>query len=281
MAKGSKKDELFEMLRARGLRTRAARTLSDAVDAGRSGASTSQKAAEGVHRRPAQARGRPRVSRIRGGELADPHGGREEGGRDAQAQRGQAQRLREEGGRHAQAFDDVEGERDDAPHHREAHPREAHDDAARHGEEELSSERYPQRAFSPPPDATEVILVRHGASAAAVPGEPFPLVLGRGDPPLSPRGGGAGRSGSPSGWPAMPAGLYVTPLQPHGGDGGATRRAHGLEPRAVEDLCEVPLGEWEGGEFRIRVAEGDPLAMRLLRRGALGPHPGRGIAWRR
>ena len=47
MAK-SKKDELFEMLRARGLRTRAARTLSDAVGAGRSGAATSQKAAEGV-----------------------------------------------------------------------------------------------------------------------------------------------------------------------------------------------------------------------------------------
>jgi len=44
----SKTDELFEMLRARGLRTRVARTVSDAVGAGRSGAATSQKAAEGV-----------------------------------------------------------------------------------------------------------------------------------------------------------------------------------------------------------------------------------------
>ncbi|HEV3002578.1 MAG TPA: phosphoglycerate mutase family protein, partial [Solirubrobacteraceae bacterium] len=49
-------------------------------------------------------------------------------------------------------------------------------------------ERYPQRAFALPPDATEVVLVRHGASVAAVPGQPFPLVLGRGDPPLSPEG---------------------------------------------------------------------------------------------
>ena len=44
----SKTDELFEMLRARGLRTRVARTISDAVGAGRSGAASSQKAAEGL-----------------------------------------------------------------------------------------------------------------------------------------------------------------------------------------------------------------------------------------
>jgi hypothetical protein len=45
MAKQSRTDELFEMLRARGLRRRAARALSDAAGAGRSGAATSQKAA--------------------------------------------------------------------------------------------------------------------------------------------------------------------------------------------------------------------------------------------
>jgi hypothetical protein len=45
MAKQSRTDELFEMLRARGLRRRAARTLSDAAGAGRSGAATGQKAA--------------------------------------------------------------------------------------------------------------------------------------------------------------------------------------------------------------------------------------------
>ncbi|MDQ3741615.1 MAG: hypothetical protein M3389_11810 [Actinomycetota bacterium] len=48
MAKQSRTDELFEMLRARGLRTRVARALSDAAGAGRSGAATSQKAAQGI-----------------------------------------------------------------------------------------------------------------------------------------------------------------------------------------------------------------------------------------
>ena len=48
MAKQSRTDELFEMLRARGLRTRVARALSDAAGAGRSGAATSQKAAMGM-----------------------------------------------------------------------------------------------------------------------------------------------------------------------------------------------------------------------------------------
>lgn len=48
MAKQSRTDELFEMLRARGLRTRVARALSDAAGAGRSGAGASQKAAQGI-----------------------------------------------------------------------------------------------------------------------------------------------------------------------------------------------------------------------------------------
>src|SRR6185312_17500979 len=42
-----------------------------------------------------------------------------------------------------------------------------------------------QRPFRLPPGATEVVLVRHGASAEAIPGAPFPLLDGRGDPPLS------------------------------------------------------------------------------------------------
>src|SRR3954452_21868445 len=47
-------------------------------------------------------------------------------------------------------------------------------------------ETYHQRQFALPPGATEVILVRHGASALAVPGEPVPLLDGHCDPPLAP-----------------------------------------------------------------------------------------------
>ena len=32
----------------------------------------------------------------------------------------------------------------------------------------------------------------------------------------------------------------------------------------IEDLREVNLGEWEGGEYRVRMAKRDPIAMRAL-----------------
>src|SRR4051794_22723929 len=41
-----------------------------------------------------------------------------------------------------------------------------------------------QVRFSTPPGATELLVVRHGESAAFRPEEPFPLVDGHGDPPL-------------------------------------------------------------------------------------------------
>ena len=126
------------------------------------------------------------------------------------------------------------------------------------------AERYPQRAFALPPDATEVVLVRHGASEAAVPGQPFPLVLGRGDPPLSQQGREQAQAVAArlAGEPLVA--LFVTPLRRTAETAAPLAERAGLDPSAVEELCEIHLGEWEGGEFRIRVADGDPLALRLL-----------------
>src|SRR5690606_32785120 len=42
-----------------------------------------------------------------------------------------------------------------------------------------------QIRFAPPPGSTQVVLVRHGESAPHVPGRPFALRDGHGDPPLS------------------------------------------------------------------------------------------------
>ena len=53
--------------------------------------------------------------------------------------------------------------------------------------------------------------------------------------------------------------------------------ATGFEPVVVPELREVHLGDWEGGELRIRSANGDPLVAPDLRRGALGRHPGRRV----
>ena len=40
--------------------------------------------------------------------------------------------------------------------------------------------------------------------------------------------------------------------------------ATGLKPQVIGDLREVHLGEWEGGEYRRRMHERDPVAMKAL-----------------
>src|SRR3954463_7074005 len=117
---------------------------------------------------------------------------------------------------------------------------------------------YPQRAFALPPDATEVVLVRHGASAAAVPGEPFEMVEGHADPPLAPEGERQARMVAERLARESFAGLFVTTLQRTAQTAAPLARLTGLEPVVVPELREVGLGDWEGGELRIRAANRDP-----------------------
>jgi len=126
------------------------------------------------------------------------------------------------------------------------------------------SERYPQRAWALPGDATEVLLVRHGASQDAVPGEPFEMVEGHADPALSPIGEqqaarvGARLAADP------PDALFVTSLRRTVQTAAPLVAATGLEPTVIPELSEVHLGEWEGGELRIRTAHGDPLVTTIF-----------------
>jgi probable phosphoglycerate mutase len=123
----------------------------------------------------------------------------------------------------------------------------------------------PQRAFAIPPDATEVILARHGASAPAIPGELFPTdSYGHGDPPLAPEGERQAQALAAR-LADEPAGaLFVTTLQRTVQTAAPLAEASGLEPVVVAELREVYLGEWEAGEWRIRLATGDPLALRVV-----------------
>jgi probable phosphoglycerate mutase len=125
-------------------------------------------------------------------------------------------------------------------------------------------DRYPQRRFTPPPGSTEVILVRHGASAAAVPDEPFDMLDGHADPPLAPDGVEQANAVARrlAGEPL--AALFVTPLRRTQQTAAPTVQRTGLQPTVLPELTEVHLGEWEGGEYRVRVREGDPLAMEVL-----------------
>lgn len=122
----------------------------------------------------------------------------------------------------------------------------------------------PQRPFRLPPGATEIILVRHGASASAVPGVPFALVDGRGDPPLSEAGRRQAEAVAVrlAGEPLDR--LFVTTLQRTVQTAAPLARATGLDPEVVADLAEVHLGDWDGGEYRIRAAQGDPIVARVF-----------------
>jgi probable phosphoglycerate mutase len=125
-------------------------------------------------------------------------------------------------------------------------------------------ETYHQRQFALPPGATEVILVRHGASAPAVPGEPFPLLDGHGDPPLAPEGAAQAEAVAVRLAREDLRAIFVTPLQRTHASAAPLSARTGLPPAVVPDLVEVSLGEWEGGEFRIRMAEGDPIAIQAV-----------------
>ena len=121
---------------------------------------------------------------------------------------------------------------------------------------------YHQRSFVLPEGATEVVLVRHGASAPAVPGEPFPLVGGHGDPPLAPEGEQQAQAVSDRLADEELTGLFVTPLQRTAQTASPLAALTALEPVVVPELREVYLGDWEGGELRIRAAHGDPILKR-------------------
>src|SRR5882757_9926423 len=126
------------------------------------------------------------------------------------------------------------------------------------------AESYPQRPFAPPPDATSVLLLRHGASEAAVPGQPFDLIDGHADPALAPEGEDqAERAGERLAAEPVDA-LFVTPLRRTAQTAAPLALRLGIEPTVIEDLREVHLGDWEGGELRIRAHQGDPLIREIF-----------------
>ena len=122
----------------------------------------------------------------------------------------------------------------------------------------MAAERYPQEDYSRPPEAIEIVLVRHGASEAAVEGQSFELLEGQADPALSQVGErqaeavAAHLAGEPL------ARLFVTPLRRTVQTAAPLASATGLQPVCVPELREVHLGELDGGAFRIALRRGDP-----------------------
>ncbi|MGE5290761.1 MAG: histidine phosphatase family protein [Micromonosporaceae bacterium] len=122
---------------------------------------------------------------------------------------------------------------------------------------------YRQARFQKAPDATELLLVRHGESQVANMDVPFPLVAGQGDPELAPEGRDqAERVGERLSAMHIDA-VYVSTLRRTAQTAAPLARRLGLTPREEPDLREVGLGEWEGGLFRKMVAENHPVAQRM------------------
>jgi probable phosphoglycerate mutase len=108
-------------------------------------------------------------------------------------------------------------------------------------------------------------LVRHGASEVALPDSRFPLVDGRGDPNLSEDGQDQARAIGERLARERIAGLFVTPLRRTHQTAAPLAEATGLAPTVIDDLAEIRLGDWEGGEYRLRAAAGDPVIKRVFR----------------
>ncbi len=118
--------------------------------------------------------------------------------------------------------------------------------------------------YEGPPGSTELYLVRHGASADAVEGKEFELVEGQGDPPLSPIGREQAELVAERLSRHTFEALYVTTLRRTVETAAPFVARTGLTPQVEPDLREVFMGEWEGGQFRQKVADADPVAVRML-----------------
>lgn len=121
-----------------------------------------------------------------------------------------------------------------------------------------------QRPFQVPPGATDLLLVRHGQSQAYVHGTLFDLVDGQGDPPLSAEGAQQARKVCARlAGPGLDA-IYVSTMRRTAQTAAPLAGGLGLTPAVEAGLREVHLGDWEGGVFRKNVAEGHPIALRML-----------------
>jgi probable phosphoglycerate mutase len=124
---------------------------------------------------------------------------------------------------------------------------------------------YRQYRFTPPPGAADLLVVRHGESAAYLEGKPVPSWEGHADPELAPQGRWqAERLADRLARERVDA-IYVTSLRRTAETIAPLAERLGLTPVVEPDLREVHLGEWEeDGKFRRYTSEGHELAVRMF-----------------
>jgi probable phosphoglycerate mutase len=123
---------------------------------------------------------------------------------------------------------------------------------------------FSQRPYVGPAGSTELLLVRHGASADSVEGESFELVEGQGDPALSEAGRHQAELVAQRLGHELFDGMYVSTLRRTAQTAAPLVDRIGITPVVDADLREVFLGEWEGGLLRQKAADQDPLFERVM-----------------
>ncbi|MFT5799268.1 MAG: putative phosphoglycerate mutase [Candidatus Azotimanducaceae bacterium] len=133
---------------------------------------------------------------------------------------------------------------------------------------------YRQPVYTPPKGSADLILIRHGESMPAKAGENFPMKDGHGNPALHVQGIKQAEAVGEKLRNQTFAGIYVTTLiRTH--QTAAPLAAHlKMTPKIEADLREVHLGDWDGGEYRIKAAEGHPAFTRMRENGEWGEIPG-------
>jgi 2,3-bisphosphoglycerate-dependent phosphoglycerate mutase len=139
---------------------------------------------------------------------------------------------------------------------------------------ETEQKRYRQHRYTPPPGATEILLVRHGESQPVDPDRPFELVDGHGDPPLDPVGVEQAERVAERLAGENIAAIYVTTLRRTVETAAPLAKRLGIVPSVEPELREVYLGEWEGGLLRVKAEQRDPAFMRAVEEGSWAPIPG-------
>jgi probable phosphoglycerate mutase len=120
-----------------------------------------------------------------------------------------------------------------------------------------------QSHWTVPTSATEILLVRHGESEPYVEGKPVELCDGQDDPPLAAEGRvEAERVAERLAGERIDA-IYVTTLRRTVETAAPLAERTGLPLRVERDLREIFLGDWEGGSFRQRIVDRDPIVLRM------------------
>jgi probable phosphoglycerate mutase len=128
---------------------------------------------------------------------------------------------------------------------------------------------FPQHPVGDMGFPTEVVLVRHARSADVVPGEPESF-----DPVLHTEGVAQARALARRLHPKTLDAVYASGLVRTQLTAAPVLEGRQLELAIEPDLREVFLGEWEGGVFRQKAADGGPEWRRFLDTGRWDVIPG-------